>query len=56
MNTHTTKSERWPEIVRVRVSPQMLEQARRVAAEREQTVSGLARQAIMRFLAQERQP
>jgi predicted transcriptional regulator len=49
----STKEARWTESFRVRVSPETFAQAKRVAREREATVSQLARQALVRYLEQE---
>jgi predicted transcriptional regulator len=48
-----TKEKCWSESFRVRVSPATYEQTKRLAAQRQSTVSQVAREALTRFVKEE---
>ncbi len=50
MSTKETERPRWSESFRVRVSAETYEEAKRLAREREATVSQVAREALVRYL------
>ena len=52
--TTQQKPQRWPETFRTRVSRETLAEARRVAADRETTLSALARVALVAYLREQR--
>jgi hypothetical protein len=53
MATRETERPQWSESLRVRVSAETYAKVRQLAREREATVSGLTRLALVRYLAEE---